>query len=135
MKRNGKIAHLPENIQEQLNNRLHNGETGQQIIDWLNALPEFQAVMARHFGGRPLSHQNISEWRHGGYKEWLDKLDARPGQLAEVELQFHNGVRSMLRDEVEEPLVRLLSKVILGIARHAMDQIETSLPQANSSNN
>ena len=37
--RNGKIAHLPNHVREQLNLRLLDGETGRELAAWLNALP------------------------------------------------------------------------------------------------
>jgi hypothetical protein len=40
MTRNGKIARLPQEIREQVNRRLEDGEPGKQIAEWLNGLPE-----------------------------------------------------------------------------------------------
>jgi hypothetical protein len=34
-------------------------------------MPEVQAVLAQSFNGRPLKRQNIDEWKHGGYRDWL----------------------------------------------------------------
>ena len=80
MTRTGKIARLPRQVREQLNRRLHDGELGTQLVVWLNGLPEVQAVIAREFGGRAISEQNLSEWKQGGYPEWTARQDA----LAEV---------------------------------------------------
>ena len=71
MKRTGKIARLPHHLRDQLNQRLHNGEPGVDLIKWLNNLPEVQAVLAEHFNGVPISPQNLSEWNHGGFLDWL----------------------------------------------------------------
>jgi hypothetical protein len=71
MTRLGKIARLPREIREQLNVRLSNGEVGRQLVEWLNGLPEVSVVLAAHFGGRPISEQNLTEWKQGGYEEWL----------------------------------------------------------------
>ena len=71
MKRTGKIARLPRALRDQLNQRLHNGEPGVDLIKWLNNLPEVQAVLAEHFNGVPISPQNLSEWNHGGFLDWL----------------------------------------------------------------
>ena len=70
MARNGKIARLPREIRDELNRRLHNGEQGGPLLAWLNALPEVAAVVAREFGGNPVSKQNLCEWRAGGFAEW-----------------------------------------------------------------
>ena len=77
MSRTGKIARLPKEIREQLNRRLEDGETGGELSTWLNGLPECQEVLAEKFGGRPINEGNISEWRLGGYEDWLRGEAAR----------------------------------------------------------
>ncbi len=42
MTRNGRIARLPLAIRRQLNQRLQNGELAQNLLSWLNQLPEVQ---------------------------------------------------------------------------------------------
>ena len=71
MKRTGKIARLPRTLRDQLNQRLYNGEPGVDLIQWLNSLPEVQAILAEHFNGVPISPQNLSEWNNGGFLDWL----------------------------------------------------------------
>src|ERR1044071_7918046 len=39
-------------------------------------LPEVKQSLDDHFAGRPVSKQNLSEWRSGGFSEWLDRQDA-----------------------------------------------------------
>jgi len=74
--RNGKIARLPKTIREELNRRLSDGEPGTELVAWLNGLPEVQRVVAAEFGGRPVREQNLSEWRQGGYEDWLRQQEA-----------------------------------------------------------
>jgi hypothetical protein len=69
MARIGKIARLPGGIRAQLNTRLHDGAEGKQIVLWLNSLPEVRKILAQHCDGRPISEQNLSQWRQGGYEE------------------------------------------------------------------
>jgi hypothetical protein len=66
-----KIARLPADIREQFNRRLHNGEVGRTLLPWVNNLPETKTVLAELFGGKAITHQNLSEWRTGGYQDWL----------------------------------------------------------------
>ena len=73
MTNNGKIARLPRPIRDELNQRLDNGETGNMILPWLNALPEVQAVLAAHFNAGAINHQNLTNWRQGGYLRWLNQ--------------------------------------------------------------
>ena len=70
MTRNGKIARLPGNVREELNARLDDGQQGQSLLDWLHGLPEVQASLEENFKGAPITKQNLSEWRKGGFREW-----------------------------------------------------------------
>jgi len=76
MTRVGKIARLPREIRGQLNRRLRDGETGRKLVDWLNSLTEVQSLLAAEFDGRAISEQNLSEWKQGGYAEWLIQQEA-----------------------------------------------------------
>jgi hypothetical protein len=69
--RNGKVANLPNDIREQLNLRLLEGETGKELAAWLNALPTVQSVLGSQFNGAPISEVNLTYWRQGGYLQWL----------------------------------------------------------------
>src|ERR1700674_3902303 len=77
MTRNGKIARLPYSVRNILNRRLHNGEQGVKLMKWLNGRPKVQEVLAEEFGGRPISEQNLSEWKQGGFEDWLRHQEAR----------------------------------------------------------
>lgn len=70
MKAVGKIANLPARIREALNRRLHDGQPASVILPWLNALPEVIDVMKERFDGEPVSDQNLSNWRTGGFLKW-----------------------------------------------------------------
>jgi hypothetical protein len=76
MTRNGKIARLPKTVRDPLNRRLRDGEPGKRLVAWLNTLPEVQAVLAVEFAGRPVTEQNLSEWKQGGHREWLLQQEA-----------------------------------------------------------
>ena len=77
MTRNGKIARLPCVIRKLLNRRLRDGECGSKLVVWLNGLPAVQENLRQNFGGRAISEQNLSEWKQGGYQEWLQQEEAR----------------------------------------------------------
>src|SRR6185437_4540245 len=66
-----KIARLPHPVREELNQRLHNGEIGRTLLPWVNNLPETKKVLAELFNSKPITHQNLSEWRRAGYEDWL----------------------------------------------------------------
>jgi hypothetical protein len=68
--RRGKIAHLPRAIREEVNRRLEAHQSGPKIVNWLNAEPAVKEVLDREFGGKPISRQNLSQWRRDGFQEW-----------------------------------------------------------------
>src|ERR1700704_5249247 len=74
--RNGKIARLPLAVRQELNRRLDEGEQGKKLVVWLNGLPEVQAIVAAEFGGKPIREQNLSEWKQGGYRDWVAQQEA-----------------------------------------------------------
>lgn len=71
MARQGKIARLPHALREKLNARLLNGESAAEVLRWLNAQPAATKVWQTIFDGAPATPQNLSNWRDGGYAEWL----------------------------------------------------------------
>lgn len=73
--RTGKIARLPAQIRAAMNRRLDDGQTATQILPWLNALPEVRAVLDADFGGKDVNPQNLSDWRQGGFQDWLAHQD------------------------------------------------------------
>ena len=77
MSRTGKIARLPKEIREELNQRLQDGEPGPGLVRWLNRLPEVNEVLADRFGGRPINEVNLTEWRQGGFLDWERHEQAR----------------------------------------------------------
>jgi hypothetical protein len=76
MTRTGKIAHLSRSVREELNRRLRDGEQGKRLVAWLNLRPETQPMLDKEFAGRPINEQNLSEWKQGGYQEWLTHQEA-----------------------------------------------------------
>ena len=87
MTRTGKIALLPPSIREQVNRDLHAARPSRDIADWLNALPEVRSIMEAEFNAQPVSERNISNWRQGGYREWLVLQDT----IAAVRRSETNG--------------------------------------------
>jgi hypothetical protein len=65
-----KIARLPKIVRDELNQKIEDGHLTVALANWLNSLPEVQKILAEHFGGRLITHQNISDWRRTGYADW-----------------------------------------------------------------
>lgn len=77
--RNGKIARLPHALRKQVNQRLLDGETSTTILAWLNTEPAAIKVWEAHFEGLPANAENLSQWRVGGYADWIrerEKIEA-----------------------------------------------------------
>ena len=75
MTRLGKIARLPRELREEFNVRLQNGEVETELLEWLNGLPAAQKVLKAKFGARPICAQDLSEWKQGGYEDWVRHLE------------------------------------------------------------
>jgi len=75
--RHGKIARLPQSIREELNTRLLNGEPATVLVPWLNSQDNVRSILEAHFEGKPISEQNISNWRDGGFVDWYVREDWR----------------------------------------------------------
>jgi hypothetical protein len=85
MARTGKIARLPASVRAEINQRLHDGQLGSQILPWINSHPDALVIIRDHFAGAPINAQNLSDWRQGGYQDWLKSQDSfcRTSKLAE----------------------------------------------------
>lgn len=124
--RNGKIARLPRAIREQLNRRLDDGEEGKGLVEWLNALPEVQSVLAGSFGGRAISEQNLSEWKQGGFAEWQRHQEAheRIRRLTERARDLDEAADGL---EIGDRLASVLAAELAAAAGQLLE--ETTDPQ------
>lgn len=76
MTRNGKVARMPRVIRDTINLAFESGMEGKAIVAWINTQPEARKVLDLWFDGKPVTKQNLSEWKKGGYKEWLKQQEA-----------------------------------------------------------
>lgn len=86
----GKIGGLPWSIRKEVNQRLRDGQTGAQLLPWLNDQEKVKEILADRFAGAPITDQNLSEWRNGGYQLWLreEANVERIRALAELSLRM-----------------------------------------------
>jgi hypothetical protein len=103
--RNGKIARLPFDIREEINHRLLDNEPAKNIVTWLNTDSTARVCLERLFEGRPITEQNISEWRQGGYEEWL----AERSCLESVQGLSEKAARVALTDINAEHLLMIIT--------------------------
>ena len=81
----GKIGRLSKERREELGERMEDGQTGKELAEWLNSLPDVQALLKAKFGGLPINEQNVSNWRQSGHKDWLRLREARARVMRLVE--------------------------------------------------
>ncbi len=123
MGRRGKIARMNHGVRQSLNERLRDGEGGASLLEWLNGLPAVKSVLEEQFGGLAITEQNLSDWRQGGYAEWLARQDIveLAGEMAEHadevqgavfgdgEQDFSDGLSALLSAELARATKALLS--------------------------
>ena len=130
MKRRGKIARLPREIRQELNERLHEDEMGKSLAEWLNGLPEVQAILQAQFEGALITEQNISEWRKRGYAEWVQHEDA-------LEVAVRLGERAQeWKGEDQPPMSEavafwLMSQLLVATREVGKMEWEKRWPQVN----
>lgn len=123
--RKGKIARLPASIRDEVCRRMHDGQTASQIIPWLHTLPEVLKVLDTHFGEEPISPQNLSEWRGGGYQDWIQKrervenmksLSSYAFEMAKAGGSVSDGAAAVAGGKILEMLEDADEKTIEGLA-------------------
>ncbi|MCB1211249.1 MAG: hypothetical protein KDK97_18130 [Verrucomicrobiales bacterium] len=77
MTRNGKIARLPRAIRDRLNQQIQDGVPGKDLVRWLNGMNEVVDILAQQFNTDRITEQNLSEWKQGGYQDWLKHQERR----------------------------------------------------------
>ena len=77
MTRNGKIARLPKAIRERLNQQILDGVPGKDLVRWLNGINEVVDILVQQFNTDRITEQNLSEWKQGGYQDWLKHQERR----------------------------------------------------------
>jgi hypothetical protein len=116
----GKIGRLPKSIRDELGRRIEDGEQGKESVKWLNGLPGVQRVLKEQFGGRPVTEQNLSEWKQGGHLEWLRQEETRSlvSKLTEQSDDLDEAADGM---EISD---RYASVLAVELIRQAMTRLE-----------
>jgi len=129
MGRYGKIARLPRDLRDQLNRRLDDGEPGVQLVQWLNELPEVQAVLSRNFDGRKINEQNLTEWKSGGYRDWQARQEmlAQAREMAADAAELTRATSGKLTDHLAAILAARYAGVIAGWNGEPTDEFRAKL--------
>ena len=120
MARVGKIARLPSRIRNELNQRLLNNEPASEMLPWVNGLQETQQILLAQFGKAEINAQNLSEWRQGGYVDWLAKRD-RVARIKELQ-EFSYKLAEAAGDSISAGSTALVGAKILELLETAADE-------------
>jgi hypothetical protein len=129
MTRTGKIARLPRENRDQLNRRLHNGEPGNKLATWLNSLPEVNAILRKEFNGQPVSPQNLSEWKAGGYRDWL--LQQQTIDLVRLMQADSDELSQASKTRLTDLLAQRLAAQLVIVAQSLNQSTGDGVPDAN----
>lgn len=129
MTRKGKIARLPRTLREQLNRRLSDGEPGIHLVEWLNQLSETQSLLAREFEGRAITEQNLSEWKQGGYADWLARQETleRVRELADDAAELAEVTDGPLADHLSTVVSARYAATLAGWNGEMSDELRRTL--------
>jgi hypothetical protein len=90
------------------------------LVQWLNGLPEVQAVMAAEFNAKPIAERNLSAWKTGGYMSWQQDQQAREG-LASF-LEEAGGLQDAAKEGLTERMAVFVS-VRMALQLKKMDSL------------
>ncbi len=121
--RKGKIGSLPREIREEINERLLDGQLSPEILPWLNALPAVcDRLAARPRAGdevAEITDGNLSEWRAGGFAEWLDNAKVRA----------MSDMVDRMADAAGQPVESVLRKVWTGKMLETVETLTLGDPE------
>jgi hypothetical protein len=103
----GKIARLPLDIRVELTRRLRDGRPGKELIQWLNGLPEVQAVLQAQFDGKPISKQNLAKWLKHSFHQAVQEETIR--HEVGVVLKEIGGLKETAKEGLSDQLAFYLA--------------------------
>ncbi len=118
----GKIGRLPKSIRDELGHRIEDGEQGKELVKWLNGLSGVQRVLKEQFGGRPITEQNLSEWKQTGHPEWLRQEETRSlvTKLTEQSDDLDEAADGM---EISDRLGSVLAAELASLAQKLLEEV------------
>ncbi|MEP6670757.1 MAG: hypothetical protein ABJF10_16485 [Chthoniobacter sp.] len=116
--RTGKIARLPQAIRQRLNERLADGEPQQLLVAWLNEMDTIQERLEELFEGRPITEQNLSDWKQGGFLDWQRSQEAR-GLVLECLSEVEELGNEIGEEALLDRVTTMVAVVLLRLFREA----------------
>jgi hypothetical protein len=129
MTRKGKIARLSHEIRDELNRRLQDGQQGVRLVAWLNGLPEVRKILESDFAGRVINEQNLSEWKAGGYHDWLARQEilAQTRELAADARELTAATDGRLTDHLATVVATRYAAALTGWDGEASEEFHSKL--------
>jgi len=121
MTRRGKIARLPKKVRDELNQRLQDGEALEPLAKWLNELTEVKTAMQTYFKAEPIKIDNISEWRQGGFVDWVKEQESR-GEVEHLREYAQEMAESAGGTGVSDCFRAMLAVKMAGVARRLCEE-------------
>ena len=102
-RRNGKIARLPNEVRETVNQMLEDGMTYPKIVEHLAGL-----------GHKDISEMAVSRWYAGGFQDWL--REQKQVEVMKVEAEFAESVMAQNPESpVQEAGIKILGTQLFGM--------------------
>jgi len=111
-----KIARFSPQIREEVNRRLDRSEQHNRILEWLNSLPEVQAVLKLEFAAEPVKRQNLQSWKKNGFRHW---------QLRQSALAF---TEDSLPDDLDQATIEKMSAKLIRCLQIRYAAVAGSMP-------
>jgi len=116
-RRNGKIARLPKATRDMINKMLDDGLPYHVILDEIGE------------AGEAINTQNLTNWKQGGYQDWLKQQDLIKRTLAQTEFAI-----DLLRETGDVDLALVMRTCKLVALNCSMPWLTTATkPSKNSS--
>jgi hypothetical protein len=118
--RQGKVARLSAIIREEINKRLYDGASGVSIRKWLGTKGEAAAAV---------SEQNLSEWRNGGYQDWLksETQMRRIRERAELAMRMAHAAGGSLGESIVNQLAGQIDEKLDGLGDEEVSALKPLL--------
>ena len=125
--RKGKIGRLPVVIRNEVNRRLFENEIATTILSWLNEQPDVLRVLDEQFHEQPVTPQNLSEWRAGGFQDWLRRREEveKTKDLAQFCLDLGKAAGGSISDGSAALLGGRIMAEIEAASTYTPDQVES----------
>jgi len=96
-RRNGKVARLPKAVRDRINVMIQDGVTYLKIIERLGA------------EGEGLNEDNLSNWKQGGYQDWLREIQLAETMRAKHELAHEIVARSAEANGAGQAVLQIIA--------------------------